>query len=229
MKRFSIILCALLYFLHAFPQDRFGIALRCSEQANFPGVSNGGSTLGVAGLGVLHVGVLDLSLGIGYSHNRFCHTESKAISALPLQWETIQIVHQLHFLNVPLAVSVRCWQQEKFRLKIFNELEYNRLCCNVEFVKEDRRTKTIERWGNIPREAVNGLTYRLGLTVTYDISEHFILNLSPFFGVKAILNQYEPYPSHPPHEDYRDHSPLLDHRFSSGVILGVELSYAEKS
>lgn len=221
MKRYAIILCALLCSLQAYPQDRLGIVFRCSEQANFPGASNGGSTFGVAGLGILHAGVLDVSLGIGYSHNRFFHKEY-FITDIWHHEETIYVIHQLHFINVPFAVSVRCWQKGKFQLKIYNELEYNRLCCNVEFVKGNRQTKTIEKWGDIPRETVNGLTYRLGLNATYDISNHFVFHLSPFFGVKAILNQYEPYPSHPPHDEYRDHSPLLDHRYSSGVIVGLE-------
>lgn len=221
MKRYIIVLGILLYSIQAYPQDRFGVVIRCGGQADFASVANCGSTYGVAGLGVLHVGILDLSLGIGYSYNHCSYKYSQVIDI----WHheiTYQMVQQRHFLNVPFAVSVQCWQKDRFRLKIYNELEYNKLYKVVEFVEGEHQTKTIEKWGDVPHEAANGLTYRLGLTATYNISDHCKLSLSPFFGVKAMLNQYEPYPSHPPH-DFNDHSsPIYDHRFSSGVIIGVE-------
>lgn len=223
MKRFTIVLGILLYFLQAFSQDRFGIMVRCSGQANFAGVANVGSTFGVVGMGVLHAGILDLSLGIGYSYNPCSYKESQVIDIWHHEM-TYQMVQQRHFLNVPFAVSVQCWQKDKFRLKIYNELEYNRLCKIVEFVKGEPQTKTIEKLGDIPHEAVNGLTYRLGLTATYSISDYCILSLSPLFGVKAMLNQYQPYPSHAPH-DVKDHNPIYDHRFSSGVIIGMEYRF----
>ena len=221
MKRHLVILALLLCCTKAFSQTQFGIALRCSGQADFASIANCGSTFGTAGLGVMHVGILEISLGLGYSY-KLCSNEQSEItdfSQTGFIMETWQMAHRMHFLNVPFVVSVQCWQKEKFRLKIHNELEYNRLCCNVEFVKGDRQTKTIEKWENIPREAVNGLTYRLGLTASYDISKHLVLHLSPFFGVKAILNQYEPIPTHFPSEG---HGILPDHRFSSGVIVGLE-------
>lgn len=221
MKRNIVILAILLCCTKAFPQTQFGIVMRCSGQADFAGIANCGSTLGIAGLGVMRAGILEFSLGVGYSY-KLCSNDQSVItdfSQTGFIWETWQMSHRMHFLDVPFVVSVQCWRKDKFCLRIYNELEYNRLCCNVEFVNGDRRTKTIEKWGDIPREAVNGLTYRLGLTASYDISKHLELHLSPFFGVKAILNQYEPIPTHFPSDD---HSILPDHRFSSGVIIGME-------
>lgn len=221
MKHCFIALGLLLFSTPAFSQDRFGVVIRCSGQADFVSRANCGSTFGVAGLGVMHAGIVDLSLGIGYSYKTCSHKESQ-ITSVGFQEETFQIIHQMHFLNVPFGVSIQCWQQGRFCLKIHNELEYNRLCRNVAFKQGYRQMKTIETRGNIPKEAVNGLTYRLGLNATCNISEHCVLSLLPFFGVKAILNQYEPTPTHFPSEQ---HSLLPDHRFSGGVILGVEYCF----
>ena len=220
MKRvFFLVLSILLCSIQVFPQDRFGVVIRCGGQADFASVANCGSTFGVAGLGVLHVGIVDFSLGVGYSY-KLCSRDKSMVTDVWLHEETFHYFHRMHFLNIPFVVSVRCWQQGKFRLMVNNELEYNRLCKHVEYLGDDRQTIAVEKWGDIPHEAVNGLTYRLGLTASYNISEHCVLNLSPFFGVKAMLNQYEPYPSHSPH-DFNDNNPIYDHRFSSGVIIGM--------
>ena len=218
MKRFILILEIILLSIQAFPQDKFGILVRCGGQADFGSLANCGFSFGVAGSGVLHVGIVDISLGLGYSY-KLCSQER---SLVWYQEETLNIRHRMNFLNVPFAVSVQCWRQGKFRLKIHNELEYSRLFCHTAFLKENRQAKTIEKWGDVPREAANGLFYRLGLTATYDISEHCILSLTPFFGVKAILNQYKPTPTHPPIEQ---RSSLPDHRFSSGVLVGMEYRF----
>lgn len=221
MKRLVLVLSIFLVSMQAFPQSGFGVVVRCGEQVDFGSFANCGSTFGVSGLGVWHVGILDISLGLGYGY-KHCSLEKSLIVDSWHQEETFHINHQMHFLNVPFAVSVQCWQQGKFRLKIHNELEYNRLFCHKAFLKENRQTKAIEKWGEVPREAANGLAYRLGLTATYDISDHFILSLMPFFGVKAILNQYETTPTHLP---IAQHSSLPDHRFSSGVIVGMEYRF----
>lgn len=221
MRRCILVLSILLCSISAFPQGRFGIKVRCGAQADYGSFANCGFTFGVACLGVLHADVLDISLGIGYS-NKHCSQEKFLTVDTWHHEETVDMIHQMNFINVPFAVDVQCWQQGKFRLKIHNELEYNRLFSHIEFLKGNRQTETNEKWGYIPREAVNGLTYRLGLTATYNISDHCILSLMPFFGVKAILNQYEPTPTHFPSEQ---HSLLPDHRFSSGVTVGVEYCF----
>ena len=227
MKRYIIVLGVLLYSVHVFPQEKFGVAVQCGGQADFAGLANCGSTFGVAGLGVMRSGVLEFSLGVGYSY-KLCSNDQSEITGFSQTgfiWENWRTFHRMHFLNVPFAISVRCWQRNKFQLKVWNNLEYNLLCEHVEYVKDNRQTITIEKGKDIPREARNGLTYRIGLSASYAVSEHCILNVMPFFGVKAILNQYEPYPSHPPHEENSGHTLLPDHRFSSGVIIGVEYCF----
>lgn len=221
MRRCILVLSILLCSISAFPQGRFGITVRCGAQADFGSFANCGFTSGVACLGVLHADVLDISLGIGYSNKHCSHEKFLTVDTWQ-HGETVDMIHQMIFINVPFAVDVQCWQHGNFLLKIHNELEYNRLFINIEFLKGNRQSKTIEKWSHIPREATNGLTYRLGLNATYTISDYCILSLTPFFGVKAILNQYETTPIHFPSEQ---HSPLPDHRFSSGVIIGVEYRF----
>ena len=212
----GILLCSTL----AFSQEKFGIVVCCNEQVDFARRAKCGNTFGVTGLGVLHAGIVDFSLGLGYSY-KYCTYDEAQITGIG-HTEIFQTVHKMHFLNIPFAVSVQCWQQGDFQLKVHNKLKYNKLCKHLEFPKDDRQTKSMEKWGDIPREARNGLTYLLGLTASYCITEHCILNLSPFFGVKAILNQFEPYPTHFPSEQ---HHYLPDHRFSCEVIIGMEYRF----
>lgn len=218
MKRHLIVLGLLLYFIQAFPQDRFGVVVRCGGQGDFFSAANSGATFGVSGSGVLHVGIIDISLGVGYSY-KLCSNDELRITDMSHPDETFTISHRMQFLNVPLAIGIQCWQHDKFRLKIFNELEYNRLFHYSRFLKIEPRYAITETWGDIPREARNGLTYRLGLSACYSFSEHCTLNVTPFFGVKAIRNEYEPVPTHFPSGQ---HGYLPDHLFSSGITVGLE-------
>lgn len=210
-----------MYSTMVFSQAKFGVAVQCIGQGDFCSEAKSGSTVGVSGLGVLHIGIVDLSLGIGYSY-KCC---SKELHVVYDAWHNemiYQLNYQMHFLNVPFGVSVQCWKHDKFRLKVFNELEYNRLFHHVSYLKDMPQTAIIDRWGDIPQLAKNGLTYRLGLLASYSITDHCILNITPFFGVKAVLNQYESTPTHFPSEQ---HGYLPDHRFSSGVIIGMEYCF----
>ncbi len=221
MKRLCFILFVLLYSLCA-PAQEFGIALRCGGQCDFVSEAPCGGTGSITALGVLHVGRLDLSLGIGYSYKSCTERISVTTDIKPLSHVTYQRIHQMHFLNVPFIIEVRCWEHDRFVLKVFSEAEANRLCEHREYDKSPSPTTITEKWKEIPRSAWGGLTFRVGMTASFSLSEHCILNVTPFLGVKAVLNQHESWPVH----FYQDEIECVpDHRCSSGIILGVEYRF----
>ena len=220
MNKLIFFLCLLLSSYQALSQE-FGMAIHCGTQGDFVGMTSFRGSYNIMGLGILHAGRLDLSLGIGYSYKR-CSEEISLTTDISQGEEVYHLIHQMHFLNVPFIIEIRCWEHDRFSLKVFNELEYNRLCKHQQHIKNQPSVATIESWGAVPRSAANGLTYRLGLTAGYVLSGHCILNIAPFFGVKAILNQYEPQPLH----FYVGETVRVpDHRCCSGIILGIEYRF----
>lgn len=222
MRYYIIIIGLLLCSLQAFPQNRFGVAVHCDGQAGFASRANSGFSFGVSGLGVLHANIVDISIGVGYSYKTCSHEESRITYMGNIQEERFKIIHQMHYLNIPFILDIQCWRQEKWRLILHNKLEYSRLCGYSAFAQENWHPITIDKWDDIPREARNGLSYQLGLTLSYAVTEHCILNTTPFFGVKAIRNEYLPTPTHFPSAQ---HGYLPDHLFHSGITIGFEYRF----
>ena len=214
MKKLFVLIVLLVFSFSVRGQNKSGMSLEAGAAYYYPfmgGTTKNNFNYGFSLLVSKRFRNVKVSAGIDYATKNY-HYQVTPTAFDPLAKRE----YDMQYLDFPFLVDVTVGHFPKADIGVLSGLILNKV-VGYSIVSEYNHQPPVRENGlTIP--ATLGLTFRLGITFSIPLSQHFALNLIPFGDVK-LINNGEGADTNPHEGSYRT---LPDNTFSLGFHTGVE-------